>query len=261
MNNIEIITLYSGSSGNSTCVSAGGYTVLIDAGKSARALENALLSAGKSIRDVSAIFVTHEHADHVGALEIISKKHHIPVHMTSASADRSVRGGSCLCSVLKTHSPLFCEEVGDMKITSFITPHDSALCVGYRIEYGDSRAAVATDIGHMTPEILSALEGCGKVVLESNHDVDMLKSGPYPYALKQRILSSRGHLSNADCAAAAAHLAKLGLTDLTLAHLSEENNRPELALATVKEAVYRLGLSVNINVAAPDRVTHQSEKQ
>ena len=257
MNKIEIITLYSGSGGNSACVTAGGRTVLIDAGKSARALENALLSAGKSIRDVSAIFVTHEHADHVGALEIISKKHHIPVHMTSASADRSVRDGSCLCSVLKTHSPLFCEEVGDMKITSFITPHDSALCVGYRIEYGDSRAAVATDIGQITPEILSALDGCSRIVLESNHDVDMLNSGPYPYNLKQRILSPRGHLSNTDCAAAAVLLAKSGLTDLTLAHLSEENNRPELALATVKEAVCRSGFKININVASPDSVTYQ----
>ncbi len=257
MNNIEVITLYSGSGGNSTYVSCGGHAILIDAGKSAHALENALLSAGKSIRDVSAIFITHEHADHVGALEIISKKHHIPVHMTSASADRSVRGGSCLCSVLKTHTPLFCEQIGDMKITSFITPHDSALCVGYRIENGDSRAAIATDIGQITPEILTALDGCSRVVLESNHDVEMLKNGPYPYALKQRILSARGHLSNVDCAVAVAALAKSGLTDLTLAHLSEENNRPELALATVKEAVCRLGLKLNINVAAPDRVTYQ----
>lgn len=255
MDKIEVITLYSGSGGNATYVSAGGSAILIDAGKSARALENALLCAGKNIRDVSAIFVTHEHADHVGALEIISKKHHIPVHMTFASADRSVRGGSCLCSVLKAHTPLFCEEVGDMKITSFITPHDSALCVGYRIEHGNSCAAVATDIGHITPEILSALEGCGRVVLESNHDIEMLKNGPYPYALKQRILSPRGHLSNTDCAAAVVELAKSGLTDLTLAHLSEENNRPELALATVKEAVYRLGMKLNINVAAPDSVT------
>lgn len=257
MNKIEVITLYSGSGGNSAYVSCGEHAILIDAGKSARALETALLSAGKNIQDISAIFITHEHADHIGALEIISKKHHIPVHMTSVSADRSVRSGSCLCSVLKAHTPLFCEHIGDMKITSFVTPHDSALCVGYRIESGNSRAAIATDIGQITPEILTALEGCSRVVLESNHDVEMLKNGPYPYALKQRILSSRGHLSNADCAATVVDLAKSGLTDLTLAHLSEENNRPELALATVKEAVCRLGIKLNINVAAPDRITYQ----
>lgn len=257
MNKIEVFTLYSGSGGNSTYVSCGTHAVLIDAGKSARALENTLISAGKNIRDISAIFITHEHADHIGALEIISKKHHIPVHMTSASADCSVRSGSALCSVLKAHTPLFSEQIGDMKISSFVTPHDSAMCVGYRIECGDSSAAVATDIGVITPEILSALEGCSRVVLESNHDIEMLKSGPYPYNLKQRILSRQGHLSNVDCAAAVVHLAKCGLTDLTLAHLSEENNRPELALATVKEAVCRLGMKLNINVAAPDRVTYQ----
>ena len=248
MNKIEVFTLYSGSGGNSTYVSCGDCAILIDAGKSARALENALISAGKNIRDISAIFVTHEHADHIGALEIISKKHHIPVHMTSVSADSSVRCGSALCSVVKAHTPLFSEQIGDMKISSFVTPHDSAMCVGYRIECGDSSAAVATDIGVVTPEILSALEGCSRVVLESNHDKRLLEIGPYSYELKMRIKSEIGHLSNDDAAVGAKLLVKMGSEKIILGHLSGENNYPELAYETVKSYLSEFNIKVNKDV-------------
>ena len=255
---IKIFVLYSGSGGNSVFIKVGESAILIDAGKSARALCSALTSIGESISSVDAIFVTHEHSDHVSALEVLSKKNDIPIHITNISA---MRFDSCPCSQIHSrlvrHDVDFCEEVGEMRISSFRTPHDSKMSVGYRIEFcdGESMRAVglATDIGYISDGIRENLSGCEAVIIEANHDRDMLMTGPYPHDLKLRVDSKRGHLSNRDCADFAAELAEKGTRAFMLAHLSAENNTPELAFDEVSSVVGCFGASVT--VAQPDDAT------
>ena len=251
----KAFVLYSGSGGNSTFIRVGESAILIDAGKSARALCNALKSIDESIENVDAIFITHEHCDHVSALEVIAKKRDIPIHIAEESAKKFDRcAASLIHERLHRHDPCFCVKVGEMRVSSFVTPHDSKMSVGYRVEFpdGDKICAVgiATDIGYVTDNIREGLMGCEAVVLEANHDKEMLMTGPYPYDLKQRVASRRGHLANDDCAIFACELAQSGTTSLVLAHLSRENNTPELAFDEVSSAVS--GMGINLCVACPD---------
>ena len=255
MSSCKIATLYSGSSGNCTLISSHNTSILIDAGGSARAICSALENVGSDIRDISAIFITHEHTDHISALCGISKKYSIPIHITDISAQKPASMGElsldkCLCR----HNTVFCQMVGDIKVTSFPTPHDSMMSVGYRIEIGSGdkhyTIGVATDIGHVTPQIREGLLGCCAVVLESNHDQDMLRNGPYPQFLKKRILSPKGHLSNEDSAELSSYLAKNGTRAFILAHLSRENNLPELAYDVHVSSIS--DSSVTVCVAKPD---------
>lgn len=251
----RIVCLYSGSGGNSTFIRVGESAVLIDAGKSARALCRALTEIGEDINDISAIFITHEHTDHVSALEVIAKKNALPIHITHASAERfDERSSPYLCSRMITHPVEFCEQIGEMRVRSFHTPHDSRMSVGYRVEFSDGERerafGYATDIGYVSDEIRENLRGCEAVVLESNHDVDMLMTGPYPYDLKLRVASKRGHLSNCECAELAIELAEGGTRAIMLAHLSKENNEPSIALDEIESAVS--GMGVTVSVAHPD---------
>lgn len=239
---MRVISLYSGSGGNATYIRAAGTSILIDAGKSARALCTGLRRIGASPEELSAIFITHEHSDHVSALEVLTKKHSVPIHMVRGCGERfcekkEIPLADCVC----LHPPVFSEQVGALTVTSFPTPHDSRASVGYRItfsdEMGEHHIGFATDIGYVTEEIREGLFGCEAVVLESNHDVDMLMRGPYPYDLKRRVASRRGHLSNRDCADFAATLAANGTRGFLLAHISKENNVPELALDETRSAV------------------------
>lgn len=254
MKELRIVTLYSGSGGNSVYIRVADTAILIDAGKSARTLCNSLKAIGSDIGEISAIFITHDHHDHISALEVLSKKHEIPIHMTYASAKAFDRcPDSSIHSRLVLHDPEYTETVGELTVRSFRTPHDSRMSVGYRIEFCDGERVrafgVATDIGYVTDEIRRGLCGCEAVVLESNHDVDMLMKGPYPYELKRRIRSNRGHLSNKDSALFASELAASGTRAFMLAHLSEENNEPSLAL---EEAFCAISdESVTICAAAP----------
>ncbi len=251
----KIVSLYSGSKGNSIFVRVGNDAILIDAGKSARALCNALREIGSDISEIKAIFVTHDHHDHTSALEILAKYHEIPIHMTGESAVIFDRTPSApIHARLIRHDPSFCVTVGELTVRSFRTSHDSRMSVGYRIEFFDGERScaigVATDLGYVSNEVREGLLGCDAVVLESNHDLEMLKNGPYPYELKKRITSRYGHLSNADSAAFCSELSEGGTKAILLAHLSEENNEPNLAL---NEAVCAVGDDgVCICVAAPD---------
>lgn len=257
MRSVRIISLYSGSTGNAFLIQSDAGTILIDAGKNAKKLCMALSDAGVTPDAISAIFITHEHSDHISALPVFLKKHPIPVHVLSGSAYRLANEPSVApCLVL--HPPLYTVELCGMRVTSFPTPHDSHASVGYRIELLDGERTYAgigyaTDIGFVSHEVESGLLGCDAVILESNHDLEMLHYGPYPYELKQRIASRRGHLSNPDSAALAAKLFANGTRALMLAHLSQENNTPELAL---NECLCAVGCeSARIHVADPDRIT------
>ena len=251
----DIISLYSGSKGNAIFIRVGDDAILIDAGKSARTLCNSLCEIGSDIHKIKAIFVTHEHHDHTSALEIIAKHYEIPIHMTEVSAKIFDRTPDApIHARLVRHEPSFCVTAGEVTVRSFRTSHDSRMSVGYRIEFEDERGkhalGVATDLGYVSNEVREGLLGCEAVVLESNHDVEMLKNGSYPYDLKKRIHSRYGHLSNADSAAFCAELAEGGARSILLAHLSEENNEPTLALNETLCAVGDDGVCVC--VAAPD---------
>ena len=259
MSSYKVYTLYSGSGGNSVYVEAAGRKILIDAGKNAKALCSALCEIGSDIKEIEAIFITHEHTDHVSALEVLSKKHAIPIHITETSAKKFDRDeGAFIHKNLVRHSEIeFSVTLDSMTVHAFHTPHDSMMSVGYRIETNRDNfprtIAVATDIGYVSDNVRENLTGCEALVLESNHDEQMLMRGPYPYDLKMRILSKGGHLSNHASAALGAELASLGAKAFLLAHLSEENNTPECAFDEFYSAI--ADESVTIAVASPDTPT------
>lgn len=249
---IEVYTLYSGSSGNSTYVRAGHDAILIDAGKSCAALTRGVNAAGGVMSDVRAVFVTHEHRDHISALEVAAKKYGMAIHMTEDSLREL--DGSYLNDRAVSHPPLFSVDVGPMTVRSFRTHHDSVMSVGYTVDFDgtDIRLGLLTDTGHISDDMTAALSGCTHVILESNHDIGMLTHGPYPFFLKERILSASGHLSNDDCASLACELLSRGAHTFALAHLSRENNTPDLAYHTVKAALDGAGQPFSLTVAPPD---------
>lgn len=238
---ISIHTLYSGSGGNCVYVRYGEDAILIDCGRSARAVKRSLSLLGADISLVRGIFVTHEHQDHVAALDVLCRHHHLPIHITSESEEALCGKMLTMHDYTITHSPYYTETVGKMTIRSFPTPHDSVMSVGYTVEFEgkDFRFGIATDTGHISGEIISSLIGCTHVIIEANHDISMLKHGPYPAWLKRRILSPYGHLSNDDCGTLACALVDGGTRSILLAHLSEKNNRPELAVRAVSDALTR----------------------
>ena len=251
MKDVKIYSLYSGSRGNSAFIRIGDTAVLIDAGRNARALCGALSAIGERIENVSAIFITHEHSDHIAALELLAKKNDFPIFMTRQSAQK-IEEKSPIRRTLVERDILFCEEIGDIKISSFRTSHDSLMSVGYRIEFSDEDGAhaigYATDIGYISDDVKDGLMGCEAVVIECNHDVDMLMTGPYSRYLKTRVASKKGHLSNKDCADFALELVQNGTRAIMLAHLSQENNEPDLAFDEVSNVVS--GFDVSIAVAS-----------
>jgi len=250
---LEAYTLFSGSSGNCVYIKAGGGEILVDCGRNAKTIETALQSLGSSLKNIGAIFITHEHSDHISALEVISKRHKIPIHAAEGTA--AMLGPYAKACVVG-HAPRYTVETPDYMIRSFITPHDSVMCVGYRITASDGEIAIATDLGCVTDEAGDSMMGCSGVIIESNHDVEMLKYGPYPADLKRRILSRQGHLSNDDCAYFAAILARGGTKNLLLAHLSRDNNKPELALAATKKALEQASVrDTLVRAASPSDIT------
>lgn len=245
-------TLFSSSSGNCTYVKSGNTEILIDAGKSARAIESALLSVGSSIKNISHIFITHEHGDHICGLEMLTKKHLIPVHFTYPSYDKCISATSNLKKCALRHEIEYRVEIGNLTVSSFKIPHDSACNVGYIVKDKDSSLGTATDIGHITEGAAMALKDCNYIILESNHDIEMVKNGKYPQAIKERILGEYGHLSNKNAARLACFFAENGAKALTLAHLSRENNAPELALKAVSSLLENNSLQIDLTVACPD---------
>jgi phosphoribosyl 1,2-cyclic phosphodiesterase len=234
---LRYISFASGSSGNCALISEGGTHILLDAGISARRIKEALSRFGLRPEDVSAVAVTHEHSDHIGGLKVFLKACAAEVYTSRGTAGALISSGM---DPRRIHTMEAGETstLGRLTLTPFATPHDAAESFGYILRGAGEKLAVVTDLGCVTPEVERAAEGCAAAVLEANHDVEMLRSGPYPYPLKARILGSRGHLSNESCAAFAEFLAERGMKRLLLAHLSAENNTPELALRAVGE---RLG--------------------
>ncbi len=241
----KAVPLFSGSKGNSYFIGSGGEGVLIDAGKNCKQIELAMALNGVPMEQVRALFITHEHIDHCAAVRVLAKKYHLDVYASEGTL-RALEMSGKLDPRTVTHVITTEVAVGNMLVSRINTPHDATESCCYRVVCPDGKAAlVATDMGVMTDGVRMAAAASDFVVLESNHDIDMLKTGPYPYPLKRRILSDRGHLSNEACAAELTELVRGGTLRLMLGHLSEQNNTPALALRTSVCELERAGMKYN----------------
>lgn len=243
MSRLKVCTLVSGSSANSSYVEIDGCGLLIDAGAGIRRTEALLNSVDASLSDVRGIFITHEHTDHISGLKTITKKHRIPILANENTLNEISR------LYPEIDPDLFCvlptggsAKSGAFAVSSFPCMHDSAECAGYVIDTGLCKVGVSTDLGQVTPEVRKALSGCKALIFEANHDADMLRNGPYPYSLKQRISGPCGHLSNQQSGEALAEFVSQGAERVYLAHLSKENNTESLCLCTVENLLRRSGI-------------------
>lgn len=245
---MRAVSLFSGSTGNCTLIDTGKKRILIDAGGSAKAVCEALVSAGSDIALINGIFVTHEHSDHTHALEVLLKKHPIPVHiMKNTYKALKVKEGTALHACAVIHDAEYIENIGEgCTVEAFYVPHDSVCCVGYKVTTEDDSVGIVTDIGYVTQRVYDCLCGCRAVMIEANHDIEMVKRGNYPDALKRRILSGGGHLSNRDCAQISGALARQGTKSILLMHMSLENNTPDIALNEVCPSVNAYGVTVGV---------------
>lgn len=249
-------SLYSGSTGNSLFLQSQNTNILIDTGVSAKKICSALSSCDSNIENIDAILITHEHIDHVQSLGTLSKKYDIPVYATKKTWDAMPNQSAKMVSHnIKYFNPKETFEIGDLTIFPFSTPHDAADSCGFNIFHDKSKISIATDIGHMTKEILNNLEGSSFIMLESNYDPEILKCCSYPYRLKNRIAGPNGHLPNEDAGKTISYLLKSGLSQVVLGHLSKENNFPELAYKTVVDELIKNNFNENeikISVASRD---------
>lgn len=232
---ITLHTLASGSSGNALTVSGGDTRLLVDAGISCRRITTGLRVLQASPETLAAILVTHTHTDHIAGLQTLFKHTACPI-LASAETCRELehRGFAGRLEALPLCRPI---PVGDFTVTAFPTAHDAPGACGFRLDGPGGAVGVMTDTGYVTEEAAEILPGVDLAVLEANHDVETLKSGPYPYYLKRRILGPGGHLNNEDAARFAVTLAEHGAAEVILAHLSRENNTPAMALQAVETAL------------------------
>lgn len=236
--------LFSSSSGNSYFIGCASGNILVDIGMNAKRTTIALDEIGVDPTSIDAIFITHEHIDHVAGLRVFAAKHKTPIYATAGTLSALDKSGH-LAKVENINQIGYGEDVtvGGISISAFETPHDCAQSCGYKIHMPDGRKiGIATDIGCMTDDVRTGLTGCDLIVLESNHDVGMLQNGDYPYQLKRRILSDIGHLSNDSCALELPQFVKNGTTRFILGHLSKENNVPLLAYQTAISALVMSGM-------------------
>jgi len=257
---IKLVSLFSGSSGNCVFLSDGTTRVLVDAGLSGKRIESALAEVGERPSDLSAILVTHEHSDHTMGIGVLARRYKMPIHASSGTWEALGKVPGKLAPEQKcifTTGQRF--RVGDVEVEPFGIPHDAAEPVGYSFYLQGRKVTVATDLGHMSRSLLRNLEGSDLVLLESNHDISMLKMGRYPWPLKQRILGDQGHLCNDMAGKVVAHLVQNGTKCVLLGHLSQENNFPELAWQTAANALAEKNLmpgeGFHMEVARRDRTS------
>ena len=248
-------TFASGSSGNAALLSSGNTHILIDMGISCRRIITSLEQIGLRGEDLSAVLITHEHRDHIAGLTTFIKKYKTPIITTSATARQ-------LSYRITGIEPLLrCAEwwediaVGSVEVTVLPTSHDCGGSCAFRFGTKEGTVGYMTDTGYISGETAAALMGSKLLILESNHDVEMLRSGPYPYPLKKRVLGMQGHLSNDTAAAFAVDSARAGTQSIVLAHLSHENNTPQVALNTVGRMLEASGYGGKLYCAPRDTMS------
>jgi len=224
---VRFASLGSGSRGNALVVEAGNTRVLIDAGFGPREMSRRLERLGLIANDINAVLVTHEHSDHIGGVFACARRFGWAVLLTHGTLAESRDDGADACStVIDSHNPL---SVGDVCVHPFPVPHDAREPVQFVLTDGARRLGVLTDAGHVTPHMVAMLDDCDALVLECNHDAQMLATGSYPQSLKRRIGGLWGHLDNAAAATLLSQVRSSSLHHIVAAHLSEENNSPALA--------------------------------
>ncbi|VYU65719.1 MBL fold metallo-hydrolase [Clostridium tertium] len=247
---MKFCPLYSGSSGNSIFIASDNAKVLIDAGLPGKKIDEALKNIGEDPSKIDGIFVTHEHSDHIKGIGVLSRKYDIPI-FTNADTWSAMEGS---IGKIKEHNIKIMDRrstisIKDIDVISFNIPHDAVAPVGYTIHSNGKKASVTTDFGIYTEEIRDNIKDSEVILLESNHDINMLKFGPYPYALKRRILSEVGHLSNEDCGKAVVDLIRYKQNKkIILGHLSGTNNHPDLALETVIGVLREHNIQQNVDI-------------
>ena len=263
---LRFATLASSSSGNSTYIGTDSTNILVDAGLSGRKIEECLRELELTGEDIDAIFVTHEHIDHCDGIGVLSRRYNIPVYATEGTWENmpsKVKAGDIRESLKMA---VYLDEavvLNDLLIKPFNIPQDAAQPVGYSIFTDKDKITVATDIGHISAEVKENVKSSSVLLLESNHDVDMLKNGSYPYNTKQRILSDIGHLSNERAGTFLKDHADSRLKYVFLGHLSRENNTPKVAFETVRDIICQSGIELggdfDMWVAAPCGVKRRIE--
>lgn len=243
---IKFLCLGSGSSGNCYYLKTEQCSILIDAGIPVRTIKKNLWNYGFSLENIDGVFITHDHADHIKSVGAIANDLGKLIYATE-KVHIGINNNYCTTSKVTEPSRRYVykgetTQIGDLRITPFEVPHDSSDCVGYRIEHQGLTFCLATDVGEVTPAVAEAIGIANYLVLEANHDEEMLQNGPYPNYLKGRIRSNRGHLSNRQCGDALVNYASPGLHNVWLCHLSEENNHPELARKTVEAMLRNYGI-------------------
>lgn len=243
---IKFISLGSGSSGNCYYLSTDNTKILIDAGLTVRTLKRYSRELDIHVEDVDAVLITHDHADHIKSVGYLANELNRLIYATEL-VHLGINRNYCITSKLTPEFTRFLEKnktisIGDFQVTPFEVPHDSSDCVGYRIEAEGKTFCLITDVGHVTHDIEEEVGNANYLVVEANHDVDMLMMGTYPAHLKGRIRSGRGHLCNNESAKLIAEHGTPKLRNVWLCHLSEENNHPELARKTVEGIMRGYGI-------------------
>lgn len=243
-------TLASGSSGNALVLSCGDIHLLVDAGVSCRRVGAGLQALGLELRDLTAVFITHTHTDHVSGLRTLLRRTDAPVYATAVTGRALVLRLPELAGRLKEMGDGI--SLGPVSVAAFPTSHDAPGACGFRFDTPDGGVGLLTDTGYVTEAAADVLPGVRLAVLEANHDVETLLSGPYPHYLKRRILGDEGHLSNDSAARFAVTLAERGAAEIVLAHLSRENNTPAMARNAVETALSAAGFHPALSVAPRD---------
>jgi len=235
---MRICAIASGSSGNCVYVGSGNTHILIDAGVAGKRIEQGLESIGVEPGSLSALLITHEHSDHISGVGVMQRKYHMPIYTTPETYCAMKKGKTSVGKLNDDifHAVVFCESfmIGEIKVTPFSISHDAANPVAYVFEAGGQKIGMATDLGIYTEDTIKMLSDSDVLYLEANHDKNMLMVGSYPFYLKQRIVGDHGHLSNEQSAALLCEVYSKRLKHVILAHLSKENNFPELAYEAVK---------------------------
>ncbi|MBU3091067.1 MBL fold metallo-hydrolase [Clostridium sp. CM028] len=248
--------LYSGSSGNSIFVASENTKILVDAGMPGKSIESALKEINQDPNDIDGIFITHEHSDHIKGAGIISRRYNIPIYANENTWEAmKIKIGKIKennIKIINNNSV----DIKDMHIINYNISHDAAAPIGYALYSGNKKACIATDLGYFSDEVKNMIKDADVILLESNHDVEMVKFGPYPYPLKRRILSNMGHLSNDACGKAIVEIMNDKQKHIFLGHLSKTNNYPDLAYQTVvnilKENHIEIGRDISLNLARRD---------
>lgn len=255
---LKLCVLASGSSGNCTFIGTETTRILIDAGLSARKTTERLAEIGERVEDISAICVSHEHGDHISGIRVLQKTHGIPVYANGGTLDAILRDSKQAgldCRRFTTGSPF---TIGDLTVEPFSVPHDAYEPVGFVLRAGTFSIGIVTDLGVVTNLVREKLRKCHAVVIEANHDEELLHEAPRPWSLKQRIRGNQGHLSNRAAATLMAEIAGDGLQHLFLAHLSSDCNSPRHARATFETLLAKAGHThVTVRLTGADGVSDQ----